>query len=256
MEIATWNVNSIRARRERVLPWLEQRAPAVVCLQETKVVDADFPVAEVEERGYRAAIHGQKTYNGVAILAREPLAEVVSGFADGEAEEDARLVAATVAGVRVISAYIPNGKEIGHDKYHYKLAWLARLRRYLDKSCDPTQPLALCGDFNVAPADLDVWDPALWRDRLLCSAAEREALQAILDWGLTDVFRHHHPDEPGFSWWDYRQLAFPKKKGLRIDFVLVTQPLLARSTDASVDRDARKGKQPSDHAPVIASFAE
>jgi exodeoxyribonuclease-3 len=256
MDIATWNVNSIRARKERVLPWLEAQSPAVVCLQETKVVDDAFPVAEVEAQGYSAAIHGQKTYNGVAILTREPVTDVVRGFADGEAEDDARLIAASVAGVRVISAYIPNGKEIGHDKYHYKLAWLERLRRYLDKHCDPSQPLALCGDFNVAPADLDVWDPELWRDRLLCSTAERAALQSILDWGVSDVFRHHHPDEPGFSWWDYRQLSFPKKKGIRIDFVLATAPLLERSTDARVDREARKGKQPSDHAPVIASFAE
>ncbi len=254
MQIATWNVNSIRARKERVSAWLVEHAPEVLCVQETKVVDADFPLAELTELGYHAEIHGQKTYNGVAILARQPLADPVRGFADGEPEEDARLIAATVAGVRVVSVYVPNGKEIGHPKYEYKLAWLARLRRYLERHCDPAAPLVLCGDFNVAPSDLDVWDPALWRDRLLVSDAEREGFAALVDWGLTDLYRHHHPDDPGFSWWDYRQLAFPKKHGLRIDFLLATAPLLARSTEIVVDREARKGKQPSDHAPVVGTF--
>ncbi len=256
MKIATWNVNSIRARLERVLAWLEQHAPDVLCVQETKVVDDAFPLAEIEASGYRAVIHGQKTYNGVAILSRLPVAGEVRGFDDGEPDEQARLVAATVAGVRVISAYVPNGKEVGHEKYAYKLAWLERLHGYLERTCDPESPVVLCGDFNVAPDERDIWDPAAWEGKILCSDAERAALQRVIDWGLTDAFRLHHQEGGLYSWWDYRQLAFPKGRGLRIDFAFISRPLVERCTEAIIDRDARKGKQPSDHAPVVITLSD
>jgi len=255
MKIATWNVNSIRARKERAWAWLDQHSPEVVCLQETKVVDDAFPLEELREHGYEAVIHGQKTYNGVAILSRLPLADEAKGFGDDVADEQARLIAATVAGIRVISAYVPNGKEVGHEKYEYKLAWLERLHSYLERNCDPSQPVVLCGDFNVAPDDRDVWDPALWAGGILCSDAERAALQKIVDWGLTDAFRQHHQEGGLYSWWDYRQLGFPKGRGLRIDFAFISQPLIDRCTEAVIDREARKGKQPSDHAPVVITLA-
>jgi len=256
MKIATWNVNSIRARQERVFAWLDEHAPEVLCLQETKVVDEAFPFAELEEHGYRAVAHGQKTYNGVAILSRLPVADEARGMGDEVPDDQARLVAATVAGVRVISAYVPNGKEVGHDKYVYKLAWLERLISYLDRTCAPSSPVVLCGDFNVAPDDRDVWDPAAWEGQILCSDAERSALQKVVDWGFTDAFRLHHEERGLYSWWDYRQLAFPKGRGMRIDFAFITKPLVERCTDAVIDREARKGKQPSDHAPVVITLTD
>jgi exodeoxyribonuclease-3 len=256
MKLATWNVNSVRARKERVWAWLDAHAPDVLCLQETKVVDDAFPLDELGERGYDAAVHGQKTYNGVAILSRLPLADIARGFDDGEPDEQARLVAATVGGIRVISAYVPNGKEVGHEKYQYKLAWMERLHAFLARTCDPDQPVFLCGDFNVAPEDRDIWDPALWEGKILCSDAERAALQKIVDWGFVDAFRLHHEEGGLYSWWDYRQLAFPKGRGLRIDFAFITRPLADRCSDAVIDRDARKGKQPSDHAPVVVTLSD
>lgn len=254
MKIVTWNVNSVRARLERLEAWLASRAPDVVCLQETKVIDADFPREAIEAQGYHAAIYGQKTYNGVAILSRTPATDVLVGFADGEPEDDARVIAATVEGIRVIGVYVPNGKEVGTDKYAYKLAWFARLRAYLERHCDPTVPTLLCGDFNVAPDDRDVWDPDGWRDQILCSTPERESLARVVEWGLTDTFRHLNDEGGIFTWWDYRQLGFPKNRGLRIDHIYVTPPLLARLEDCKVDREERKGKQPSDHAPLCATF--
>jgi exodeoxyribonuclease III len=253
MKIATWNVNSIRARHDRVLAWLDDRQPDVLCMQETKVVDGDFPAGELEERGYHCAIHGQKSYNGVAIVAREPLEDVRRGFDDG-GDDDCRLIAATVGGLRVLSAYVPNGQAVGSDKYRYKLEWLARLRAHLERAHDPAEPLALVGDFNVAPDDRDVYDPALFEGRILCSEPERRALAAVVSWGLSDALRLHHPDPGLYSWWDYRQLGFAKNRGLRIDHIYLTAPLAALCTAAHVDRDARKGKLPSDHAPVLAEI--
>ncbi len=255
MLIATWNVNSIRARLDRVCAWLESRQPDVVCLQETKVEDAAFPHERMGDLGYHVAHYGQRTYNGVAILSKTPAEDVRCGMGDGgEDIEQARLIAGTVNGVRIISAYFPNGGEIGSEKYRFKLAWMGRLRRYLDASCKAELPLALCGDFNVAPEDRDVHDPALWRNTVLFSDEVRVALESVRAFGFVDAYRLHHA-EPAFSWWDYRQLAFPKNMGLRIDHIFVTQALAARCTDARIDRDERKGKQPSDHAPVLAEFA-
>ena len=255
MKLATWNVNSIRARRERTLDWLRATEPDVLCLQETKVTDDDFPADDFRALGYEAAIYGQRTYNGVAILSRSPLEDVARGFA-GDDDEQARFVAATTAGIRVLSAYFPNGQSLGSEKYAYKLDWMRRLEAHIEGELARHPELALCGDFNVAPADLDVYDPAKWADTVLCHPEVREALERVRAHGLTDLPRQLHPDLPLFSWWDYRQLAFPKGRGLRIDHVFVTEPLAARATGAGVDRNARKGKQPSDHAPVWADFRD
>jgi len=252
VKLVTWNVNSIRQRLERLIALLARHAPDVVCLQETKVTDADFPVAALREAGYATAFAGQKSYNGVAILARSEPAEVTCGFRDGADDGQARLIAATVADVRVICAYVPNGQAVGTEKYAYKLEWLERLRRMLEREADASQPLALAGDFNVAPADADVHDPEAWRGQVLCSEPERAALARVLDWGLVDAFRARYPERVAFTWWDYRELGFPKNRGLRIDHVLLSRPLIERLEDVVIDRDERKGKGASDHAPVLA----
>lgn len=256
LSIATWNVNSVRARADRLRAWLERHRPDVACLQETKVVDEDFPAEVCTELGYHVLHRGQKAYNGVAILAREPLEDCSIGFDDGDLDEQSRLVAATVFGVRVISVYIPNGQAVGSEKYAYKLRWLERLRTHLDERYQPTQPLALCGDYNVTIDDRDVYDPQAWAGDVMCSEPERVRVQALADWGLRDVLRMHHEEGGLFTWWDYRRLAFQKGRGARIDHVYVTAPLAARSTGVVIDRDERKGKLPSDHAPVIAMFGD
>jgi exodeoxyribonuclease-3 len=256
VKLATWNVNSIRARLERVLAWLEARRPDVLCLQETKVADDAFPVDEMKARGYEIAFHGQRTYNGVAILSRTPLTDVTRGFGDGDDDAQARLIAATTAGVRVMSVYVPNGESVGSEKFGYKLGWMERLRRYVATQTAAGTAGTLCGDFNVAPAPMDVYDPAAWEGHVLFSTDEREALRRIVDTGLVDLVRTMHPTEPMFSWWDYRMLAFPKGRGLRIDHLLVTPPLAARAIASGVDRESRKGKQPSDHAAVWAEFRD
>lgn len=254
MKVATWNVNSIRARLERLLAFLDRHDPDVVCLQETKVVPDGFPGDVLGERGYTSTVVGQKTYNGVAIVSKQAPADVSVAFEDGGDDSEARFVAGTIDGVRCASVYVPNGRSVGSDAYAYKLEWLARLLRLLEKHHDPAEPLVVMGDYNVAPADLDVHDPEAWRGEVLCSDPEREALQALLDWGLVDAFRALHPDRSAFTWWDYRRLGFPKNKGLRIDHLLVTRPLLDRLSAVEIDREERKGKGASDHAPVLASF--
>jgi exodeoxyribonuclease-3 len=255
MKIASWNVNSVRARQERLVRWLGAQRPDVLCLQELKVTDADFPFDALREAGYHAAAHGQRTYNGVAILAREEPVDVVRGLGDEVDDPQARLIAATVMGVRVASVYVPNGGEIGSDKWAYKLEWLARLRRWLDRSARAGQPLALCGDWNVAPEARDVCDPAAWEGTVLFHPEARAALAGVTSFGLADTLRLHRQEAGLYSWWDYRMLAFPKNQGLRIDQIYVNPPLAARCTAASIDRNERKGKQPSDHAPILAEFA-
>jgi exodeoxyribonuclease-3 len=255
VQLATWNVNSVRARHERLLAFLERHEPDVVCLQETKVVAEQFPVDSLTQAGYTSQVVGQKTYNGVAILSREAPSDVAAAFGDGGDDSEARFLAVRVSGVRVLSVYVPNGRSVGHDHYVYKLEWLARLRRWLEKHADPAEPLAVLGDFNVAPADADVYDPPAWEGQVLCSEPEREAYQELLAWGLHDSFRELRPDDVAYTWWDYRQLGFPKNRGLRIDHVLMTAPLLARCSEVRVDREERKGKSPSDHAPVIATLS-
>jgi exodeoxyribonuclease-3 len=254
MKIATWNVNSITVRLERLVAWLARHQPDALCLQETKLVDEKFPFAALEDAGYQAAAWGQKTYNGVAILARSPIEEVERGFGDAGLDAQARLLSARVDGVRIFSVYVPNGGEVSSDKWAYKLDWLRHLRAHLDARFKPADPVVLCGDFNVAPDERDVARPAAWADSVLFHPEARKSLQDLLGFGLVDVFRRHCVDGGFYSWWDYRMLAFPKNDGLRIDHVFATPSLAARSVAASIDRQERKGKQPSDHAPVIAEF--
>jgi exodeoxyribonuclease III len=254
MRIASWNVNSIRARQERLLRWLEKQRPDALCVQELKVEDEAFPFDALREAGYHAVAHGQRTYNGVAILARSEPADVERGLGDGEDDPQARLIAATVSGVRVASVYVPNGGELGSDKWAYKLRFLARLRAWLDRSADGARPLALCGDFNVAPEARDVCDPQAWEATVLFHAEARAALAQVTGWGLRDTLRLHRPEPGLYSWWDYRMLAFPKNRGLRIDQIWASRALGERCTSASIDREERKGKQPSDHAPILAEF--
>jgi exodeoxyribonuclease-3 len=254
--VVTWNVNSIRARLDRLLAFLARHSPDAVCLQELTVDDGQFPFVELRAAGYHAVVAGQKTYNGVAILAKEEPTDVLRGLDDGEDDPQARLIAATVRGIRVASAYFPNGGEPTSPKYPYKLAWMRRLRRWLDRHVDPASPFVLGGDFNVAPEDLDIKNPAQWRDSVLANDEVRAALAEIRGFGLVDVLRKHHPGEAIYSWWDYRMLGFPKNDGLRIDHLDATPALAARSEQSFVDREERKGKQASDHAPVFAVFSE
>ena len=254
MRVATWNVNSVRLRLPRVKAWIERRKPDVLCLQETKVVDEDFPAAEFEALGYRCEVYGQKSYNGVAILSRAPLADVARGFPDDPPDAHRRLIAGTVEGTRVVCVYVPNGESPESDKFVFKQDWLRRLDEWLRAASSPRAPLLLLGDFNIAPEDRDVHDPDLWRGHVLFHPKEHQALGKITGFGLEDVFRKHHAEGGLFSWWDYRMLAFPKDHGLRIDLILATEPLLARSTACAMDRDERKGEKPSDHVPVFADF--
>ncbi len=250
MKIATWNVNSIRAREERALAWLAKEQPDILCLQELKLEDEKFPTLAFKALGYDSATFGQKTYNGVAILSRAPITEVERGFEDGVDDAQARFIAATTSGLRVLSAYMPNGESIASEKFRYKLTWFERLAAWLGPRMARGNTLLL-GDFNVAPGDLDVHSPAVLTGSLLCSEPERAAYRKLLALGFTDALRHLHPNERIYSWWDYRMLGFPKNRGLRIDHVLITADLVPRLTRGWVDREERKGKQPSDHAPVL-----
>lgn len=255
MRIATWNVNSLKARQPRVEEWLTAVQPDVLCMQETKLSDEAFPLLAFKELGYDAAHYGQGQWNGVAILSKVGIDDVVCGFADGEAEDpEARLIWATCDGVRVASVYVPNGRTLEDDHYQYKLRWLARLRATLDAQ-DASDALAILGDFNIAPDDRDVYDPAQYIGTTHTSEPERAALQELEAWGLTDVFRLHYDAGGLFSWWDYRAGNFHKGLGMRIDLVLATKSLTEASTSILIDRNARKGQKPSDHAPVIADFA-
>jgi len=238
------------------LAWLARKQPELLCLQELKAANDDFPSAAVEALGYQAAVHGQRTYNGVAILSRAPLAEVEMGFRDGDDDAQARVISARVGGIRVVCTYFPNGGEVGSEKFAYKLRWMERIYRYLERTLKKGESAVLCGDFNVAPEDRDVARPEEWKDSVLCHPEARAALARIADLGLVDTFRRHHSEGGHYSWWDYRMLGFPKNNGLRIDHIFSTEPLAARCIDAEIDRNERKGKQPSDHAPVLATFSQ
>jgi exodeoxyribonuclease-3 len=263
MRIATWNVNSLRARLEKVGWWLERARPDVLLMQETKLGDADAPHATFGAAGYTLAHHGEGRWNGVAIASRVGLEDVVANFgeplrppatpdvADDEPLAEARMVSAVCGGVRVVSLYAPNGRTVDSPFYHAKLAWYARLARWLAEAADPGQPLVLGGDFNVAPADADVWDPAACHGGTHVSAPEREAFRRLCAWGLADAYRLRHPEAQRYTWWDYRAGNFHKNFGMRIDHLLVTAPVAARVVAAEIDREARKGKPvPSDHAPL------
>ena len=254
MKVATWNVNSIRARHQHVMDWLDARQPDVLCLQELKATRDAFPFEELRESGYEAAVLGQKTYNGVAILSRYPLANVREGLGDDDPQ--ARLISAEVEGITVLSAYFPNGGQVGSDKYEYKLEWIARLRDQLKERFDlESDSVALCGDYNVAPWDDDISQPAEWRDSVLANDAVREALNDLVSVGLEDVVRPFHPQGGVFSWWDYRGRGFERGNGLRIDHIYCTPALARRTIGAVVDRSERGRPSPSDHAPVIAEFS-
>ncbi len=252
MRIATWNVNSLRARQERVEGWLQEVQPDIVLLQETKLADDAFPALAFGALGYDTAHHGQGQWNGVAILSRVGIDDVVTGFADGGGPDpDARLVTATCGGIRISSVYVPNGRSLDHEQYDYKLAWLGRLRDHLDADAPGDRPVVVGGDFNIAPDDRDVYDPAQFADATHVSAAERARLAELEEWGLVDVFRRHHDADGVYSWWDYRRGDFHQGRGMRIDLLLCSPAVAARSRWCVIDRNARKGKQPSDHAPVI-----
>lgn len=256
MLVATWNVNSLKARLPRVEEWLEQTSPDVVCIQETKLADKTFPSLALSGLGYETVHNGQGQWNGVAILSKVGIEEPVFGFADGiEPDPDARLVSATCGGVRIHSVYVPNGRAVGHEHYHYKLSWLARLRSHLEATCDPADEVIVAGDWNIIPADLDVWEPAEFVGATHVTPEERAALDEIKAWGLVDTFRDRYGPVDGlFSYYDYTAGRFHKRQGMRIDYVLASASLAARCKLDLVDRNARKGTKPSDHAPVLAAY--
>lgn len=254
MKIATWNINSISVRLPHVLEWISANRPDALCLQEIKCKDEKFPAAAFAELGYKAEVFGQQTYNGVATLSLLSGSDTQKGFPGDAEDAQRRLLATTINGVRIVNVYIPNGSEVGSDKYQYKLGWLSQLRKFFDDHCDPQQPLVLCGDFNIAPEDRDVHDPKAWAGQILCSEAERTALRTIEDWGLVDVFRQLHEDDGIFSWWDYRGGAFPKNHGLRIDHLWASESLAEQCVAAWIDKTPRMLERPSDHAPVVAEF--
>jgi exodeoxyribonuclease-3 len=254
LRIASWNINSLRRRQDRLLAWLQETQPDIVCLQETKCTDEQFPELELRAAGYYAVFHGQKSYNGVAILSKAELREVRIGLGDETEDDQARVIAASTMGIRVFSVYVPNGQAVGSPAYDYKLKWYARLTSCLEEKETGDDPLVVCGDFNVAPQDEDVHDPALWQGAIMCSDVERAAFVRLMEAGLVDSLRLHHPEPGLFTWWDYRMLAFPKNRGLRIDAVLVSKKLAERCRASGIDREMRKGKEPSDHVPICAEF--
>lgn len=253
MRVASWNVNSLKVRLPQVLDWIEANAPDVLGLQETKLVDAAFPVEAIRDAGYEASFSGQPTYNGVALLSRSVPAEVITSL-DGLDDPQRRVLGATIDGVRILNLYVPNGQAVGSEKYAYKLAWLEALRAHLGMELARHERVIVMGDFNIAPEDRDVHDPAEWAGKVLCSAPERAALAGILELGFVDTFRLFEQPEGVYSWWDYRAAGFRRNRGLRIDLVLASQPLAGNCRRAWVDIEPRRNERPSDHAPAVAAF--
>ena len=253
LRTVTWNVNSLRVRLSQLEDWLASNPVELVALQETKLPDQDFPREEIESLGYSVAFSGQRTYNGVAILSRAPLEDVMPGI-PGFEDEQKRVLAATCAGLRVINVYVPNGQSVGSDKYEYKLRWLEALRRYALEQLERHPRLVVLGDYNIAPEDRDVHDPKAWEGSVHVSEAERAALRALQAAGLVDVFRLFEQPEKIFSWWDYRRMAFRRNAGLRIDLVLASDALAGKCVSCHVDKAPRRLERPSDHAPVVAEF--
>ena len=253
MKLATWNVNSLKVRLPHLLAWLTANPVDVVCLQETKQQDADFPSGALHDAGYHSVFMGQKTYNGVAILSRTPLEEVQFGIPNFE-DEQKRVIAATINGIRVVCVYIPNGQSLDSDKYQYKLNWLDALHRWLKEELKRYPNLTLLGDYNIAPEDRDLYDPVSWAGNVLVSPPERAAFQGLLALGLHDSFRLFQQPDKSYSWWDYRMMAFRRNMGLRIDHILISKTLVAQCTSCVIDKAPRKLERPSDHTPVIAEI--
>ncbi|OOZ41227.1 exodeoxyribonuclease III [Solemya pervernicosa gill symbiont] len=253
MKIATWNVNSINVRLSHVLTWLESAQPDVLVLQETKCVDEKFPRDKLEAAGYQAAFSGQKTYNGVAIISKHAIEDVITDVADLD-DPQRRILGATINGVRILDLYVVNGSEVGSDKFDYKLNWLEKVSIHIKNELTDHSDYVVLGDFNIAPADADVNDPKAWHERILCSTPERDALKRILDLGFTDTFRLFKQEENSFSWWDYRMNGFRRNRGLRIDLILASSSLAKKCTASEIDKEPRGWERPSDHAPVMASF--
>ncbi|PTQ78340.1 exodeoxyribonuclease III [Nitrosomonas oligotropha] len=253
MKLATWNVNSLKVRLPQVIDWLQTNQPDMLCLQETKLSDENFPAAEIAAIGYESVFIGQKTYNGVAILSKQKGSEIITAI-PGFEDEQKRVVAATYGDVRVISVYVPNGDTVESEKYQYKLRWLPALIGWLRQELKDHQKLAILGDFNIAPEDRDVYDPQLWQGKVLCSQPERAAFGDLLQLGLTDSFRLFEQVEKSYTWWDYRMMAFRLNRGLRIDHILLSNALASICTSCTVDKAIRKLERPSDHAPVVAEL--
>ncbi len=251
MKLATWNVNSLKVRLPQVLAWAGKQRPDVLCLQETKLEDVNFPRAEIEAAGYRVLFSGQKTYNGVAILSREPATGTVTAI-PAFPDEQKRVLAATIGGVRIACLYVPNGESVGSEKYQYKLRWLSAAREWLKDEISRNARLAVLGDFNVAPEARDVHDPELWEGKVLFSEPERAALRHLEEIGLSDAFRLFDQPAGAFTWWDYRMNGFRRKRGLRIDHILLSEPLAKQCTSCTIDIEPRGAERPSDHAPVMA----
>lgn len=255
MKIASWNVNSLNVRLPHVLAWCQVNSPDILALQETKLIDERFPVDALEEIGYHSVYSGQKTYNGVAILSRVAASDPVTDI-PGLDDHQRRIIAATIGDVRVINLYVVNGSEVGSEKFEYKLHWLERVTHWIGEELERHENVVVVGDFNITPDDRDVHDPEAWREKILCSTPEREALKRIMDLGLSDTFRQFEQLEGIFSWWDYRMNAFRRKMGLRIDLVLASKAMQARCIASYVDIEPRRQERPSDHAPVVAEFAD
>ena len=255
MKIATWNVNSMNVRESHVVEWLQNHDPDILVLQEIKQVTEKFPAETMRELGYHSIVSGQKTYNGVAVVSKTPANDPVTDFPDLD-DPQRRILATTIGDVRVVDLYIPNGSEVGSEKYAYKLNWLKSLRNFLEAEMKQHKHLVVLGDFNIAPADEDVYDPEKWGDAILCSPLERQALRELIDLGLTDVFRKFEHPENTFSWWDYRAAGFRRNAGLRIDLILTSQSMTERCTASYVDKEPRAWERPSDHAPVVAEFTD
>jgi len=252
MRIVSWNINSLRKRQERLFAWLEATDPDIVCLQETKCTDDQFPALALKAAGYYAAYHGEKSYNGVAILSKTPLSNVRPSLCDEVMDPQARLIAASIDSLRIFSIYAPNGQAVGSPAYQYKLQWYRRLRNCIAE--EMFRDVIVCGDYNVAPEDRDVYDANLWRGAIMCSDGERAAFQQLCEIGLSDTLRIHHKEHDLFSWWDYQMRAFERNRGLRIDAILANEKLAKRCTASGIDVEMRRGKEPSDHAPVWADF--
>lgn len=258
MKLASWNVNSLKVRLPHVLDWLEQQQPDILGLQETKTIDDNFPVEEIEAAGYKVAFAGQKTYNGVALLSKTRISDIVTDL-PGLDDLQRRVLGATVhhdtGNVRFLNLYVPNGSEVDSEKYEYKLGWLAALEKYVEQQLAEHEKLVVVGDFNIAPDDRDLWDPVGWKDKILVSPLERAAFQRFIDLGLSDTFRLFEQEEKIYSWWDYRAAGFRRNNGMRIDLILSSPAMTKNCTASYVDIEPRKLERPSDHAPVVAEFS-